>query len=335
MIGGTFRIVARQQNNRNFEVTVSRSAGYFAKEPRTSEFFVDTEAHFYRDVMSQPAVRRLRRHLPSFCDYDPECRVLVLRLIHRPEEISGAIVRGGQIGRQVATELGRIVAVIHDTRVGPDVLGRSDVPWVLSLPAPGYPILRDISAANLRLLGIVQNSRALCRCLERLRTEWAASSMVHGDLRFANCLLSRRGRRFQLKVVDWELTGFGDPAWDIGCVFATSLFRWLTSMSTPGQATVGRLIRSARVPLRRLQRGMNSFWFAYSLARRYSKADGREFLVRAAGFAAARLVQTAFEQMTHARSLTPHAVLALQLSENIVAKPYDALSALMGIQIDR
>ncbi|MFI6538740.1 phosphotransferase [Nonomuraea sp. NPDC050547] len=48
---------------------------------------------------------------------------------------------------------------------------------------------------------------------------WRAGCLVHGDLKADNCVVA--GDR--IRVIDWELSGLGDPAWDVACVIADQL----------------------------------------------------------------------------------------------------------------
>ncbi len=53
--------------------------------------------------------------------------------------------------------------------------------------------------------------------------------------------------------------------------------------------------------------------------------------MRATRYAAARLIQTGFEQMQHSTHLTGNLVCLLQLSLNIMSRPQEAMVQLLGI----
>jgi hypothetical protein len=61
----------------------------------------------------------------------------------------------------------------------------------------------------------------------------------------------------------------------------------------------------------------------------------REFLMRATRYAAARLIQTGFEQMQHATHLTGNLVCLLQLSLNIMRSSQEAVVHLLGIDWEK
>ena len=338
VVDNDFRIVGRSRNNHNFEITLSRRRSYFTKEPRKANAALDVEAAFYRVIGNGSRAKSLRRYLPSFCDYSRDRRLLVLRLIKNAATISDALTSGGRVGERIASALGKAVGTIHTCDLGDQFQQLADIPWVVSLPAPDIQLLREISTANLQLVRIVQQSKSLCRCLEQLRQEWQPLSLIHGDLRFANCIVRkhrRRGFKEELKIADWELSGLGEPSWDVGCVFAGFLTSWVWSMPFLGGSTLARPLRPARLPLSRLRPAMQSFWTAYASARKFRKPEVQEFLLRAVRFTAARLIQSAYERMQQSASMTGNNVVLLQVSANIAARPRQAASNLFGIEVAR
>ncbi len=59
---------------------------------------------------------------------------------------------------------------------------------------------------------------AVGAALRSVAAEWTPACLVHGDLKWDNCLLEGPpGAPHGVRVIDWELAAFGDPAWDAGC----------------------------------------------------------------------------------------------------------------------
>lgn len=64
--------------------------------------------------------------------------------------------------------------------------------------------------------------------VDRLRREWRHRSLVHADLREDNLLFGEPGTAEPaVRIVDWELAGFGDPRYDVGVVVGQLLLAWL------------------------------------------------------------------------------------------------------------
>lgn len=325
IVDAGLKIVRRRRNNLNYEVVATPRAAYFTKESRSRDP-LDVEARFYAFAGTGECARGLRRYVTSLCDYDPDRRILVLKLIRNGRNLSSILASNARTGLRMASQLGTAAGAIHDCPTGANGLASADTPWIFSLPVPGLDLVEEMSGANADLLRIVQRSRVLCRCIEQLSNEWREISLIHGDLRLANCIAPARRRH--LKIADWEMSGFGDPAWDVGCLFASFLALWIASMFVLPDSTAGRLMRSARVPLPHVQAMIGRFWTSY----RSSRQETPEFLLRSVRFAAARLVQTAYERMRDESAITGEGVVFLQVAANIAARPRRALPALLGIE---
>ena len=134
-----------------------------------------------------------------------------------------------------------------------------------------------------------------------------------------------------LKIVDWELAGRGDPCWDLGSVFSEYLGFWLLSIPDPGAILSDQSPELARYPLNKLQPAMCSFWESYVRCMNFDATSSHEWLLRSVKYAAARLVQTAFERMQMVMQVTGTIVCFLQLSFNILQRPEEAIVHLLGI----
>ena len=90
--------------------------------------------------------------------------------------------------------------------------------------------------------------------------------MIHGDVRWGNCLALRgaSSRWTRLQLIDWELCGAGDPAFDVGAFLGEYLGAWLRSIPIANPRDAGRLRAHARLPLRRMRPALGAFWDAYA-----------------------------------------------------------------------
>ena len=67
--------------------------------------------------------------------------------------------------------------------------------------------------------------RALTNCDD----EWQQDSLIHGDIKFTNCIVfPQSGGTLGFRIVDWELADWGDAAWDVGGVFRRT---WISGSS--------------------------------------------------------------------------------------------------------
>src|SRR5690606_16929775 len=134
----------------------------------------------------------------------------------------------------------------------------------------------------------------------------------------ANCVV---GRSRVPKLVDWELVSIGDPAWDVGCVFADCLSNWLLSMPLGSRIGTQRLPQTASRPLHLLHQAIRRFWNGYSGGRDLTGDRAVSFLLQTTRFAGVKLCQFAYEMCQHTTSLSANELFFLQTSWNILQRP--------------
>jgi len=220
------------------------------------------------------------------------------------------------------SRLGRAVRELHEIRK-PTFASHRDrphTPWVLDLGRPLPPsMLRETTPASLEVLRAVRASTALQSTLDELREGWRRESLIHQDLRWENCLVDPRGRRFRVRVIDWEQASLGDPAWDVGAFFGESLRAWLFG------ARERELVLSASA----------CFWNGYaSFGRRSAKSD-EETLLRAVRFAGAWLLARVFERAETLESLDAPSVQSLRTASSLLTRPERACEVLFGLSTGR
>jgi aminoglycoside phosphotransferase (APT) family kinase protein len=209
-------------------------------------------------------VKELAGHVPTVVHHEPDAARLVLQTPGGASDWADHH-RAGRFPRIPARVLGRTLATLHGLPVdGVEHLPpAADRMWGLSLPEPPHELLLDLSDGARDLVARLQGSAELCARLKELREASSDGALVHGDLRWDNCLVvaapgSRR--RTRVLLVDWELAGSGVAAFDAGTVFAEYLCAWVQSIPIVEARDPGRLASRARLPLRRMRPAMEAFW---------------------------------------------------------------------------
>jgi hypothetical protein len=140
-------------------------------------------------------------------------------------------------------------------------------------------------------------------------------------------------RHADVKLIDWELACVGDPRWDIGSALGNYLSLWLESIPTTQMADLSHSTASAKCPLSWTQPAIHACWETYVARRDLPSEAARRMLVDTVGFAAARLVQIAYEAAQGSIRLTTTAVLHLQLAFNMLTRPEEAVAHLYGLTL--
>jgi hypothetical protein len=278
---------------------------------------------------------------------DPEDAVLVFELIPAAislwprSETDDGLALVARAARPLGEALGTLHRVFNRAHWADDPrlawLTRS-TPWVLSIHKPALDVLATLSSANQQILRLLQAPDGPGERLDGLSSSWRSQSLIHGDIRFDNVLLSEPACDQQLApkglwIADWETVRFGDPAWDLAGALQDFLVLWVFSMPLSHDTTAGEIIAKARIPLEDLRRSIRALWSGYRQRAGMAPAAADQFLLRAVTFSAARLIQTAFELSYQADQLAGRAVILLQLSANLLAEPELGQLQLYGIPL--
>jgi hypothetical protein len=304
--------------NHNFAVECSIGRSMIVKSGYDDEGIerIEREARVLGALMVRDAA--MRPYLPPVLLFDEKC--LVLEMARPSTGLSP------HLGARPARQLGAALARAH--RAG-QVFSPADsglptsAPWVLSVHRPDLTTYRMLSSATCELIAVLQTLTTLTEALDRLRDTWKPVSLIHGDVKASNVLVGPTPTN-RPTVIDWESAQFGEPAWDVGSIFAIYLSTWIGSMSSMTSVDA-RAMEGAIEPLRP---SIRAAWHSY--ARRAELiADARSRLLhRATDWMAARLTQTGVELSQQTSQAPQLALLHLQVAQNVIERPEDARTLL-------
>lgn len=339
VVAGDLTIHDASRRNRNFKILQDHGPCFFLKQAIASDAkaTIGREADILRFLAAFPGERWLASHVPRVSRYDPACHLLILNMSRHAETLDRALERTRRMPSGVGAMLGRILGTLHRaTGSGPartrcEREWSGQTPWVLGIHRPQVPYLWTASDANLSLVRIIQDHPGIQDGLDALQNSWERECLIHGDLKAENIVLGSAGRKSGLQVIDWELARFGDPAWDVGSVWSDILRLWLLSIPMAQDAAIEKTLELAPFPLKRMAPFATAFWRSYLRERALDGGSADLVLGRSMTFAAARLLQSAFESLTRSNKVTTNVVYLVQLSWNMMRSPHQAASDLLGV----
>jgi Phosphotransferase enzyme family len=339
VVGCDLLVTDASRRNHNFRVVSERGPSYLLKQgvghggART----IGHEAATYRLLREDPRLHVMKRYLPACHGYDSDRGVITLELLRHAESLRDYHVRRRCFPTSLAKQLGDCLGVLHrEPQAETDPEGAKGPAWALSLHHPDVSVFRDVSAANLQLIKLVQGADEFCRLLDELRAVWADDAFIHGDVKADNVIAFAPGtsrRKSRLALVDWETAGRGDACWDVGSVFGEYLATWLLSMPITGEAPPERFVELARYPLEAIQPAIRAFWHAYVRRMGFDASTSHRRLTRSVRYGAARLIQTCYESSQTETHLMGTTRCMLQLSLNVLQRPLEASVHLLGIEL--
>lgn len=346
VVMGGLTIIDSSRRNLSFQARRNDGPSFLFKQGLGADrqAAVEHEAQVYTVLQRKHSQRDFLVFLPHFYQYNPADHLLILELVRDAHTLREHHAKRRRFSTRLAALLGKALAGLHRLDIprpiradGWDSLSGA-IPWILSVHLPGLNLFQDFSQANIQAIKIIQGHADFCDRLDALRSKWRDECLVHNDLKWDNCLVYAKAgsrRTTQMKIIDWELANFGDPAWDVGSVFAEYLGFWLLSIPITGESPPEQWIDLAQFPLEKMQPAMRSFWTGYTRHSRLDGAAATQMLTRAVQFSAARLIQTAMEQAQMTAQLTGNTLAILQASYNILIRPTQAIVNLLGISLDQ
>lgn len=171
-----------------------------------------------RSLRQELFVYRLARSVPELATALPEpvhideARQVLVVTAFDGEAWSVSMPARVRAVEQLAVLMARWHRAMQDTGLWPSpALGILELPDALDVASA------DRAPSTQRLMASIAADRDLVATLRATRAAWQDRCLIHGDVRREN-VLTGRGRDTSVKVIDWELSGSGDPAWDLAGV---------------------------------------------------------------------------------------------------------------------
>jgi hypothetical protein len=194
-------------------VTLGDGRGFVVKEllrpTEGSQGTPEQERAVYRLASGNDALRDFVAPVIDLGDGSP---FLVLDLRADGESVAGRAARTGWSDGQLAEHLGLAIGTWHErSRAFRMELPVAPMPWVLRSLGEDRPSFLRSNQFVAAFIDTAMDA-SLHPLLVETQSLWRLSGVVHGDLRFENCLVNPTG---WVTFVDWEAGGQGDPIWDL------------------------------------------------------------------------------------------------------------------------
>jgi aminoglycoside phosphotransferase (APT) family kinase protein len=161
---------------------------------------------------------------------------------------------------------------------------------------------------------LARTAPALGQAIARVAAGLRTGTIVHGNLDFEHVFVAPEPDR-RIQLVGWDGAGAGDPAWDVGAVIE-SYYAWALDPAIVS-GIEGPVFTLDGAGLRGL---LDSFWAAYASAAGLAGEVGRGLLLRAVGFAGARLVAR-IDAMLNAPDRAAAATAGVQAAAAMLTNP--------------
>lgn len=187
------------------------------REARAAGRSLTAELYVYRLASWRPDLAVI---MPGCVHLDERRQVLTLEAAPVEHLFQARMHQRGFPGAEFSAALGRTLAALHTATADVPLVTVSNY-GVVGLPdAPASERrLGDDSRAAQQLIEAVCSDERLAAALRRAAAALRPSCLIHGDVKWDNAIMNP-GPPARVSLFDWELSGSGDPAWDVGSALA-------------------------------------------------------------------------------------------------------------------
>jgi Phosphotransferase enzyme family len=282
-----------------------------------------------------------QKHTVLPLDRDPDNGVLVLPFLKGYESLADyydCSTFNFDIARSVGEILGEMHQATYNQVAVLDILLGIDPdlePAVMPYFLQSLPPLTPEDFGRIRTDALVffqayGKFPQLPEAIAALEDIWEPSALVHQDLRLENWLIANN-RSIDLRLIDWEALGWGDPLADLGQLLAEYLILWTDSTPRTAGIAISERLAQAALPLSQIQPSLGAVIEGYSQAFpeiRQARSNWLEIVGRYCGRA---LIEHIVVQMQYMLPIDSDSLCNLQLGNSLLCQTQKAVSTLFGV----
>lgn len=280
-------LLIRDASSRNTNFLVNRfqdkSKNILVKQPDIlDEDYVQSmeiEANIYKMIYSRVEFEEIRKFIPEYLKYDEENHILIMKQLNGVCRIFDYFYYGPFIADSgIIAGFAECLSGMHN--IPTEVLKNSTLkeayPWFLDVSNKDYiKNIKENFPVAYEVMKEVFDNKAWMKVFRKARKNWKSGSFIHLDVRFTNWMISYRHQAViesPIWLIDWEMAGMGDPAWDISFLIGD----WIN---------LGLYLKEnyskefPNVELKIVQQ-INNFWHQYCLKRNFNDLEKNELKIR-------------------------------------------------------
>jgi serine/threonine protein kinase len=217
--------------------------------------------------------------------------------------------------------LGKPLADLHSMRFSSEIRPSRAILAIPKLDPVDAHFLINCSSAAFDFIKRVQQSATICDALKISESCSGVQGYIHADIKPDNILIhSSNQESNSLSIIDWELSGEGPVAWDLGCVIGSILLYWAPTLkldadTQPSEWVVGTQIAFAKI-YEAVQKLLQDYLDVFR-AKQFAAPSRSEVAAYTSTYIVSRV---AIESASH-NALNARHLLFLLLAEGVMLHP--------------
>ncbi len=321
---------------------IGKTSGEFFKEWRIQEFF-----------KSFVELDNLRASFSECLYFDSENSILAFNYLNDYRDLENFYSKEKRFPAEIAASIGTILATIHRltfnqqqycgffTQYRQDEL-QSLLSWSRELDQIGPEIFGQVPSDGIKFYVLYQRYDSLGEAVAHLNKSFNLCCLTHNDLKLNNILFpldweqqvatSDSAQALSLRFIDWERSGWGDPAFDLGSIITSYLGFWLTSLVVSKTLGIDEALRLAMIPLDLLQPSLLALTNAYLANFPEILQRQPDFLQRTMQAAGLVLIQMVRSNLQHRKTFGNVGICMLQVAKTLLCRPAQAIPTIFGVE---
>ncbi|TVP63781.1 MAG: aminoglycoside phosphotransferase family protein [Nodularia sp. (in: Bacteria)] len=318
-----------------------------------------TAGEFLNEWRTQELLRKfsefegIKSSFPEVLYFNAIDSIIVFNYLADYRDLNDFHIKTNIFPAEVATLIGGILAEVHRTTInhrkyqeflveqlnGEANLQVSDFTRGLERVEP--EIFGLVPADALKFFALYQRYDSLGQALTELSGAFTPCCLTHNDLKLNNILLHNDWEQFLgsaeparagiIRIIDWERSGWGDPAYDLGTIIASYLQIWLSSLVISQSLDIQAALRLAIVPLEYLQPSITALIKAYFSKFPEILEHRPDFLKRTIQFSGLALIQQIQAMIQYQKSFGNAGIFMLQVAKSLLCRPEQSISTVFGM----
>lgn len=311
-----------------------KAQGDFLREWQIQEF-----------IRQFPQLIHLNNFLPELLFFDRENFVLIFRYLDNYLDLYNYYLKVNNFPLKISTEIGKIIATLHrdsyDCRDYEEFLVTNSENQknhqvhrlIRSWERIEPEIFGEVPAEGLKFFALYQKYDSLGLAIAQLGNSFKPSCFTHNDLKLNNILLNQDWEHIDeniLRLIDWERFSWGDPAFDLGTIISSYLQIWLNSLVISQSLSIEESLRSAMIPLQKLQPSIASLQRAYLKVFPTILQHRPDFLERTVQFSGFTLIMQIQAKIQFQKCFDNTGIIMLQVAKSLLCRPKQSIPTIFG-----
>ena len=335
---------------KNFNLLLSFQAGHklLVKQERhnqegktVGEFLSEWRVQSF--LQQFPELGHIRPWMPEVLHFEAENSIIVFKYLDDYRDLMDFYAKENRFPTEIASAIGGLLATIHrDTQDNKDYqeffcksdhANATQIPqWIRGLERIGPEIFGQVPADGLKFFALYQRYDSLGEAIAELGSAFTPCCLTHNDLKLNNILLHNDWEQSEnsiVRLIDWERSAWGDPAFDLGTLISSYLQIWLGSLVISQSLSIEESLRLAMTPLEWIQPAISALTSAYFNHFPKILEHRPDFLLRVVQFSGFALIQQIQAIIEYEKSFGNAEIAMLQVAKTLLCHTEQSLSTIL------